>query len=250
MIKVIAIGDVHAEFDRLWEALRAAYAADADGLPTPPVREGRYRVVLLGDLVHPKSLEGYRRLTGLEDYDPKNPDHLRAASLAQVSELLRVKRYLDAARGHAVVLLGNHDHAALHHDVLLGNAFGVEHREFDPKYGGRPLPPGLARWIASWPKSYELLGVQFAHAGPTPWLQSYDPFFYQSREAKTWWRETPEYVRRSGFRFGVYGHTPVDEIVIDRKHGFAIVDALDRGQYLELLLDDDRLEVRPVTFAS
>ncbi len=248
MVKVIAIGDVHAEFDRLWQALRAAYAADAEGLPTPPVREGRYRVVLLGDLVHPKSLEGYQRLTGIADYDPQNPEHLRTAALAQVSELIKVKRYLEAARGHAVVLLGNHDHAALYHDVLLGNASGVEHREFDPKYGGHPLPPGLRRWIEGWPKSHVLFGVQFAHAGPTPWLQSYDAFFYESREAKTWWRKTPEYVRRAGFRFGVYGHTPVDEIVLDLEHGFAIIDALDRGQYLELLLDEDRLEVRPMAF--
>jgi len=247
MVKVIAIGDVHAEFDRLWQVLRAAYAADAEGLPTPPVREGRYRVVLLGDLVHPKSLEGYRRLTGLEDYDPQDPEHLRRAAEAQVRELFKVKRYLEAAGGNAVVVLGNHDHAALHHDVLLGNATGLEHREFDPKYGGRPLPPELADWVASWPKSYELHGVQFAHAGPTPWLQSFDPFFYQSNEAKTWWHQTPEYVRRSGFRFGVYGHTPVDEIVLDRENGLAIIDALDRGQYLELLLDEDRLAARPVS---
>ncbi len=248
MIKVIAIGDVHAEFDRLWKALRAAYAADAKGLPTPPVREGRYRVVLLGDLVHPKSLAGYQRLTGFPDYDPQNPEHLRLAALAQVSELLRVKRYVEAARGNAVVILGNHDHAALYHEVLLGNASGIEHREFDPRYGGHPLPPGLRRWMEGWPRSFELFGVQFAHAGPTPWLQSYDGFFYQSREAKTWWRATPEYVRRSGFRFGVYGHTPVEEIVLDLENGFAIIDALDRGQYLELLLDAHRLEARPVVF--
>ncbi len=250
MVKVIAIGDVHAEFDRLWRALRAAYAVDSEGLPTPPVREGRYRVVLVGDLVHPKSLEAYRRLTGIENYDPRDPEHLRAAALAQVSELLKVKRYVEASRGHAVVLLGNHDHAAVHHDVLLGNAFGIEHREFDPRYGGHPLPPGVARWIQRWPKSFAFMGVQFAHAGPTPWLQDYSPFFYQSREPKTWWRETPEYVRRSGFRFGVYGHTPVDAIVIDEEHGLAMIDALDRGQYLELILDEDRLEARPMTFGQ
>ncbi len=248
MIKVIALGDVHAEFERMWAALRSAYAADAEGLPTPPVREGRYRVVLLGDLVHPKTLEGYRRLTGLADYDDKNPDHLKRAALAQVGELLKLKRYLEAAGGHAVVLLGNHDHAALTHDLLLGNAYGIEHREFDPAYGGVELPPGVAEWMRGWPLSYEILGVQFAHAGPTPWLQSYDPLFYQSREAKTWWREHPEYVRRSGFRFGVYGHTPVDEIVLDAAHGFALIDALDRGQYLELLLGEDRLEAAPVRF--
>ena len=250
MVKVVAIGDVHAEFDKLWRALKEAYAADAAGLPTAPVREGRYRVVLLGDLVHPKSLEGYQRLTGLPDYDPENPEHLRAAALAQVSELLKVKRFVEAAGGNAVVLLVNHDHAAVYHDVLLGNASGIEHREFDPKYGGHPLPPGVARWMEAWPKSYELMGVQFAHAGPTPWLQSYDPLFYQTREAKTWWRETPDYVRRSGFRFGVYGHTPVEEIVIDREHGLAMIDALDRGQFLELLIDEDRVEPQPVRISG
>jgi len=248
MIKVIALGDVHAEFERMWAALRSAYAADEQGLPTPPVREGRYRVVLLGDLVHPKTLEGYRRLTGLVDYNDRDPEHLRRAAMAQVGELLRVKRYLEAAKGHAVIVLGNHDYAALTHELLLGNAYGIEHREFDPAYGGHELPPGVASWIQGWPLAHEILGVQFAHAGPTPWLQSYDAFFYQSREAKTWWRERPEYVRRSGYRFGVYGHTPVDEIVVDMEKGFALVDALDRGQYLELMLDENRLEAVPVRF--
>jgi len=244
MIRVVAIGDVHANFPRLWRALEKAGALGEKGLPSPAVVAGDIRVVLLGDLVHPKSPMAYQQLTGLKYYDHNNPEHLKVAASKQALQLYRVKRYIESARGNAVIIMGNHDHAAVYHDMVLGNSFGVAHREFEPKYGGQPLPDDLAEWIKSWPLSYNLFGVQFAHAGPTPWLQSYDHFFYQSREAKTWWQNTPEYVRRAGYRFGVYGHTPVDAIHIDREHGLAMIDALDRGQYLELDLDEKNLDVR------
>lgn len=52
MIKVIAIGDLHAEFPKLWRALKASYAADEQLMPTRPVREGDYRVILMGGLAY------------------------------------------------------------------------------------------------------------------------------------------------------------------------------------------------------
>ncbi len=247
MIKLVAIGDVHAAFDKLWAALRAASAADAHDRPTPALREGRIRVVLLGDLVHPKTQAAYAALTGLPNYDFTNPAHLRAAARAQVAELLRLKQFVAEAGGNVVVLLGNHDHAAVHHDVLLGNAHGIEHREFDPGYGGTPLPPGLANWILAFPSEYELKGVHLAHVGPLPWMNTYDAFFYQSDDAKTWWQRTPDYVARAGYRLGIYGHTSVEEILVDEAHGLVLADALERNQFFEVFLGDE-LRYRVVRF--
>ncbi|HHO58458.1 MAG TPA: metallophosphoesterase, partial [Oceanithermus profundus] len=113
MPRIVAIGDVHAEYGKLWQALRHAGAADAHYLPTPALRAGHLRVVLLGDLVHPKTREAYTRLTGLEPYDPRNPDHLARAAREQVRALRRVKHFVDQAGGFVVVLRGNHDQAAL-----------------------------------------------------------------------------------------------------------------------------------------
>jgi len=47
MPRIVAIGDVHAEYGKLWQALRRAGAADAHYLPTPALRAGHLRVVLL-----------------------------------------------------------------------------------------------------------------------------------------------------------------------------------------------------------
>ena len=79
MLKVTAIGDVHADFGRLWAALKAAQIMDSDGHPTGPVLDGQYRAILIGDLVHPKNIQTYEKLTGREPFDWKNPEHLRSA---------------------------------------------------------------------------------------------------------------------------------------------------------------------------
>lgn len=242
MIKVTAIGDLHAEFPRLWRALRGAYLAGEDFLPSEPVQQGRFRVVLMGDLMHPKTLEHYQRLTGLDDFDPTDPTHLRMAAKAQIREMYRIKRYQEAAPEHVTILLGNHDHAAATGNFVLGNAY-LEHHEFHPEHGGISMPEDLKAWLLSFPTEINLYGVNFSHVGPVPWLQSYDEMFYNGREAKEWWQHNPDYVSRMGYRFGVYGHTVMKEgiQIFDQ---LALIDAFDQDQYLVLYLDDDHFEVQ------
>lgn len=240
MLKVIAVGDVHADYGRLWAALRAAYAADASGRPTPPVLDGRYRVVLVGDLVHAKSLSAYEELTGLSPYNPRDATHLQAASRAQARELERVRDYADESGGTVTVLLGNHDAAALDHRHVLGTGMGLVHLEFDASAGGLELPVGVSAWMRTWPGELRLHGVQFAHAGPLPGMASYDDFFYGDPDTKTWWQHKPGLVRDAGFDFGVYGHTVMPQgVYLEPEGRFAMIDALDRRQYLEVLFRDD-----------
>lgn len=252
MIKVIAIGDVHTDFEKLWQALRFAYAADEYGMPTPPVIDGRYQVILMGDLVHPKTKREYAALSGYPDFDAENPDHLQAASRAQAQELLRLKRYAEAAPYSIHIILGNHDDSALTHSHRLGNAFGVVHDEFDESRGGLAFSPELQRWFESFPRDIRLGRTHFAHVGPMLGMSYYDDMFYGDRDSKHWWHTRGHLVQDSGFNFGVYGHVVMPEGVhIDALGRFAMVDALDRRQYLELIFDDDhsiKPDYKVVTF--
>lgn len=236
-MKVLALGDLHALFPTLWRILKKEGAATPELRPTEEVRAGRLRVVLLGDLVHPKTPQDYQLLTGLTVFDPENPHHLQTAARVQVRELFRLKRFQEEAQGHVTILLGNHDEAVVKGRPLLGNRHLV-HKEFHPELGGLELPEGLKTWMAGFPRELVLEGVHFAHVGPVPWLQSYDEMFYASSEPKTWWFLTPEYVERMGYRFGVYGHTPMKEGILIRKR-LALIDALDLGQYLKLTLGEE-----------
>ena len=240
MLKVIAIGDVHADWRHLHAALKASYAMDAHGEPTQPVLDGRYRVILMGDLVHPKRIEGYEEMTGREEYNWRDPDHLKSASRAQVRDLYKLKDFVDKSEGNVQIILGNHDDAALEHKFLLGTALGVIHAEFDPARSGVPLPEDLQAWFRSFPRHIRLNGIHFAHAGPTPGMAYFDDFFYGDPDSKRWWKDKPHLVRDAGHTFGVYGHTVMDDgILIDETHSFAMIDALEKRQYLEMLLRDD-----------
>jgi hypothetical protein len=46
-----------------------------------------------------------------------------------------------------------------------------------------------------------------------------------------------------GFRFGVYGHVPMKEGIL-LKDRFALIDALDLGEYLELDPEAEPLKVQ------
>ena len=243
MIKVVAIGDVHGMWPELWRVLKASAAATPQYEPSPAVIEGRVQIVCVGDLVHYKDERGYENAVGVEPYDPENPDHLRRAARAQIRELYRFKRFVEAAQGNVGVILGNHDEAALDHRYELSTRGGLRHVEFDPGKGGEALPDDLAEWFGTFRREIVFHGVQFAHAGPTPGMQHFDDFFYHDTDTKTWWYEKPDLVRQSGHRFGVYGHTVMrDGIYVDREHGFAMIDALSHLQFLEMFLDDDRLD--------
>ena len=245
MHKFIAIGDVHADFGLLWEALRAASCMDADFLPTPPVRSGVYQVVLIGDLVHPKNQQAYNRLTGLSHFDFRDPDHLVIAAREQVRQLQRLKTYQEAAPHAIHILLGNHDENAVNPTHVLGTSGGLRHVEFDPSRGGAALPQELADWMSGFPRELRVGNLQFAHVSPLPAHQFYDDLFYSDRSAKRWFTETPEYVTMAGLGFGVYGHTQMDGGIYlhqDGEHGeapsFAMIDALHAREYLELMCDE------------
>lgn len=235
----MAFGDVHADFETLWAALRAASCVDGAFLPTSPVLAGLFQVVLIGDLVHPKNEREYARLIGLPHFDADDPDHLLLAARNQADHLERLRAY-QAAAPHAVhILLGNHDDAVLNGGYILGTSGGLVHLEFDPERGGVPLAEHLRAWIAQFPRELRVGAVQFAHVSPLPAHTHYDDLFYADRSAKCWFRDTPEYVAMAGLDFGVYGHTQIDDgILLDEDHRFAMIDALHAREYLELMIDE------------
>jgi len=243
VIKVIAIGDVHGQWPELWRVLKAASACTPTLEPTSAVVEGRYQVVCIGDLVHYKDERAYAMAVGEEPYDSANPDHLRRAAKAQIRELYRFKRFVDSSAGNVTLILGNHDESALDHRYELSTRGGLKHVEFDEGQGGVSLPEDLAGWFAAMPRERLFHGVQFAHAGPLPGMQVFDDFFYHDPDTKTWRFNKPELVRHAGHRFGVYGHTVMKEgVYIDKENCFAMIDALGQLQFLELMLDEDRLD--------
>ena len=248
MLKVIALGDIHGRWAAVWRALKAVAAADAMCEPTQPVIDGRFHVVFIGDLVHYKDADSYAAAVG-EPFDIHNPLHLQRAAKVQIRELYRFKNYLDKANGNATVILGNHDEEALTHSYELGTRSGLAHHEFDPAKGGLALPDALELWMQSFPREKIIHGVHFAHAGPLPGMQFFDDFFYHDHDSKTWWLKKPSYVQQAGHRFGVYGHTPMEEgIYVDSQHCFAMIDALAQQQFLEMILSPERLDYRILKF--
>ena len=240
--KFIVIGDVHADFAGLWGALRSAGCVTPGGQPTPPVLSGRYQVVLLGDLAHPKSQRGYDALLGTgAPYDRRNPEHLAQVAQAQVAGLRAVRDYQAQAPGSVHIILGNHDDVLVQPRFVLGTGGGLHHTEFDPRYGGVILPPDLSAWVGTFLRELRVGAVQFAHVGPLPSHACYDEWFYADTSTKRWFLDAPEYVEMAGLAFGVYGHTQMDRgIVVHEGQRFALADALHCREYLELMLDPAR----------
>ncbi len=248
-LKVIAIGDVHGQWAELWAALRASGVLNPGFEPSAKVLSGRLEVVLTGDLVHYKDSESYARAVGAEVFDARDERHWRRAAKAQIRELYRFKDFAQRSGGRVGVILGNHDEVALNCRYTLGTRGGLEHLEFDPERGGLALPDELGSWIAGFPRQKVIREVQFAHAGPLPGMQVYDDFFYHDPDTKRWWHDKPELARQGGCRFGVYGHTVMPEgIYLDHDYGFAMIDALERHEYLELDFDGEDLQVAIRTF--
>ena len=249
MIKVISLGDVHGQWAEVWRALKAASAADNLFEPTDPVKDGRYQIVFVGDLVHYKDFDTYAQVVGAEYYDPEDAKQLRRAAKAQIRELYRFKNYVDKANGNVTVILGNHDESALTHEYDLSTRGGLAHNEFDESKGGMALPEDLAEWFRSFPRKKLLFGVQFAHAGPLPGMQFFDDFFYHDSDTKHWWHKKPELAKHTSYRFGVYGHTSMkDGIHVDSENCFAMIDALSHCQFFEMILSEDRLDYRVMKF--
>ena len=80
-------------------------------------------------------------------------------------------------------------------------------------------------------------------------MQYFDDFFYNDRDSKHWWREKPDLVKQARHRFGVYGHTVMEDgIYLDKENAFAMVDSLAQHQYFEIILSEERLDYRVVQF--
>lgn len=232
-----------------WRALKAANLADNMFLPTTPLIEGRYQVVFIGDLVHYKDFDVYAKVVGVEYYDFNNEAHLKRAAKTQIRDLYRFKTFVDKSCGNATVILGNHDEDAVTHEYGLTTRGGLKHNEFNPELGGIALPDDIRDWFSSFAREKLFYNVQFAHAGPLPSMQYFDDFFYNDRDSKHWWKEKPHLVKQARHRFGVYGHTAMEDgIYLDKENNFAMIDALSHHQYFEMILDEERLDYRIVKF--
>lgn len=203
--RLIVIGDIHAQVAKFWLLLRDAGLADQDHQPTTALASGDVRLVLLGDLVHPKTRTHYAELIGESSFDEYHPPHVERAEQAEEAFLRAVKAFCDAA-GHVTILLGNHDHNALTGDEGVLRSDDLAHLEWRPS--GRNLPADLQAWLETWPTELVVGDVHFAHVGPKPEHNRYDTRFYLENR-RDWILEDRDFLAETPYRFGVYGHTPV-----------------------------------------
>ena len=203
-MKLVVIGDIHAQSAKLWSMLDDAGVADAAKRPTAPVLDGDVRIVLLGDLVHAKSRERYGELIGAKRYDEYDPAHLARAERAQVDFLRDVRAFQSAAPDGAVtILMGNHDFNAVQADQGPLRTDDVTHLEWKDGHGSA-LPEPLREWIRSWPYELEIDGLHFAHVGPLEEHNRYDNGFYLENRRR-WIYEERDYL--DGTFFDTWGES-------------------------------------------
>jgi len=207
-VRIVVVGDLHAQEDKFWRMIAEAGLGDAGEGPSETLREGRTVLILLGDLGHAKSRDRYVQLAGVEAYDEFDPSHLHRAERAQEAFLRRVRDFLAPVPDEAAtILLGNHDHNAVETTQGPLRSDDLSHLEWKPGYG-RTLPEDLATWIRSWPRERVVDGVHFAHVGPRPEHNVFDTDFYLENRRR-WIYEDADYLEETQYRLGVYGHTPV-----------------------------------------
>lgn len=228
-MKLIILGDIHAQANKFWRMLSELGYATADRAPTAAIQaEDAPTLVLLGDLVHAKSRNRYGELIGVNDYDEHNPEHLQLAEAQQESFLRAVMDFQQALpAGRMIVLLGNHDHNAIDDEQGPLRTDDVHHLEWKAAYS-RPFPDDLKGWIASWPREHSVQGLHLAHVGPHPQHNTYDQGFYLENR-RAWIREDRDVLAETHHRLGVYGHTPVRGGVNVASRGRAIL--LDTNGY-------------------
>lgn len=246
-MRIVVIGDLHAQEAKLWRMLAEAGLGDPDHGPSDALRNGEVRLVLLGDLVHAKSREDYSALAGVDDYDEFDPSHLHRAERAQEAFLRRVAEFVAPLDDDAItILLGNHDYNAVTRTQGPLRSDSISHLEWKPGYG-RELPLELASWIASWPREVTFDGVHLAHVGPLPEHNVFDTAFYLENRRK-WIYEDVDLIGGTEFRFGVYGHTPVRGGLNLASQGRALLlDGNGHGDeyvWCELTTDDDGIRVK------
>lgn len=245
---LVVVGDIHTQRDKLWRILREADLIGEDQRPSERLT-GRedVRLVLLGDLVHAKSRDRYGDLTKVRRYDEHNPRHLQKAEAAQEAFLREVKAFQEAApEGRVVIILGNHDYNAIADEQGPLRTDDVSHLEWKAGHG-HALPEDLAEWIATWPRELEIEGLHLAHVGPLPEHNVFDQSFYLENRRR-WIYEERDIMDATGYRLGIYGHTPVRGGVNIASQGRAILlDTNGHGEeyvYLEVEITPQGYRVR------
>lgn len=207
-MRLVVIGDIHAQAGKFWTMLRETGLADEAHRPTALLQSGEVRLILLGDLVHAKSRHRYAEMIRVRRYDEYNPEHLAKAEAAQAAFLHEVKRFADALpEGAMEFLLGNHDFNAITPSQGPLRTDDVLHLEWKEGHGSA-LEPELANWIASWKIELVIEGIHFAHVGPLPEHNRYDNGFYLENRRR-WIYSDQDFLAETPYRLGVYGHTPV-----------------------------------------
>ncbi len=244
-MRIVVIGDIHVQPDKLWRMLREAGLADEQNRPTDALRGSDTKLVLLGDLVHAKSRQRYADLINVRRYDEYNPRHLQRAEAIQVRFLREVKGFQDRVpSGNMVILLGNHDFNAATVEQGPLRTDDVSHLEWKPGHG-EDLEPELRDWILAWPRELAVEGLHFAHVGPLPEHNVYDQAFYLENRRR-WLQEDKDFLDGTPYRLGVYGHTPVRGGVNVASQGRALL--LDtnghKDEYAWLEIDTSSAEYR------
>lgn len=246
-MRLVVIGDIHAQRKKFWRILQKAELCDPDRKPAQDLVDGTIQLILLGDLVHAKSRERYAELTGMSKFDEYDPGHIRRAEAAQEAFLREVKGFGDALPASAVtILMGNHDFNAAHPEQSPLRTDDVTHLEWKRGYGGE-LDPRLREWILSWPHEHVHEALHFAHVGPFEQHNTYDNSFYLENRRR-WIYDEHDFLEDTPHRLGVYGHTPVRGGVNIASQGRAIL--LDTNGYqdehcwLEIDVSEDRYRLR------
>jgi len=246
-VRLVVIGDIHMQPEKLWRMLREAGLADEHDRPTDALRDGSTRLVLLGDLVHAKSRARYADLVNVRRYDEYNPRHLERAEKAQERFLRAVKGFQDRVPDdNMVILMGNHDFNAVAPDQGPLRTDDVSHLEWKPGYGNE-LDAELRDWILSWPYEIVVEGLHLAHVGPQPEHNTFDHDFYLENRRR-WIQEDKDHLEGTPYRLGVYGHTPVRGGVNVASQGRALLldtnGHEDEYCWLEVDIEDARYRLR------
>lgn len=242
-MRIVAIGDIHTQAEKLWTMLREAELLTEDYQATDALKDGSTQLVLLGDLVHAKSREQYARLTQLPRYDEFNPKHIAKAEAAQAAFLHEVKAFAESAAPNVTILMGNHDYNAVNLRQGPLRTDDVAHLEWKDK----GLEPELKQWLESWPYEHVIEGIHFAHVGPLKEHNRYDEGFYLENRRR-WIYEDKDFLAETPYRLGVYGHTPVRGGVNIASQGKAILldtnGNADEYTFLEILIEKKSYRLR------
>ena len=246
-MRLIVIGDIHAQFGKFWQIMTEANLCDQHHQPSKLIVEEDVQLVLLGDLVHSKSRERYSELTKLNSYDEFNPQHLRKAEVTQEHFLHEVKGFQEAIpEGKMTILMGNHDFNAVNLQQGPLRTDDVSHLEWKGS-SGSVLEPCLLDWIATWPVELIIKGLHLAHVGPNVQHNTYDDGFYVENRRR-WIYDDQDYLKDTPYELGVYGHTPVRGGVNIASQGKAILldsnGFQDEYSWLEIEIHQDQYRLR------